>query len=161
MEGTGHRCYPPNRTEPDFFKAHEVLSDFSPLFSSPSSGSGSMAGTETFRRRLMDLLESYMAYSLHHVTDTVELKPKEAQHKVKAQYQDRWISAESHVASKRWPHLQNSDDSGFSVAGSEQSSRCAKEGVYPIDLWWDAVTVSSYARSRHYVEIARRQSSEA
>ena len=88
-----------HRTEADFFKSHkEVFGDFMPSSSSPPSGPGLMVGTDTLRRRLVDVLESSMAYSLHGITNTVQLELEEAQHQFKLRYNDQRISAESYVA---------------------------------------------------------------
>lgn len=88
-----------HRNEMDFFKAHkEVFGDFSSSPSSSSSGSRLMVGTEMLRRRLMDVLESSMASSLHGITNAVQLELEEAQYQFKVQYNDRRISAESYVA---------------------------------------------------------------
>lgn len=85
-----------HRAETDFFKAHrEFFGDASPP---SSSGSGLMVGTDMLRRRLMDVLESSMASSLHGITNAVQLELEEAQYQFKVQYNDRRISAESYVA---------------------------------------------------------------
>lgn len=85
-----------HRAETDFFRAHkDFFGDVSP---SSSSGSGFMVGTEMLRRRLMDVLESSMASSLHGITNAVQLELEEAQYQFKVQYNDRRISAESYVA---------------------------------------------------------------
>ena len=82
-----------HRAETDFFKAHrEFFGDAS------SSSSGLMIGTDMLRRRLMDVLESSMASSLHGITNAVQLELEEAQYQFKVQYNDRRISAESYVA---------------------------------------------------------------
>ena len=84
-----------HRVETDFFKAHkEIFGDAT----SPSSGSELMVGTSMLRRRLMDVLESSMASSLHGITNAVQLELEEAQYQFKVQYNDRRISAESYVA---------------------------------------------------------------
>lgn len=85
-----------HRTETDFFfKTHkDIFGDPS----SSSSGSGFMVGTDMLRRRLMDVLESSMASSLHSITNAVQLELEEAQYQFKVQYNDRRISAESYVA---------------------------------------------------------------
>ena len=57
-----------------------------------------MVGTDTLRRRLMEVLESSMASSLHGITNAVQLELEEAQYQFKVQYNDRRISAESYVA---------------------------------------------------------------
>jgi len=86
-----------HRTETDFFKANEEFFGDSSS-SSSSSGSGLMVGTDMLRRRLMDVLESSMASSLHGITNAVQLELEEAQYQFKVQYNDRRISAESYVA---------------------------------------------------------------
>ena len=87
-----------HRAETDFFKANkEFFGDPSSSSSSPS-GSGLMVGTDMLRRRLMDVLESSMASSLHGITNAVQLELEEAQYQFKVQYNDRRISAESYVA---------------------------------------------------------------
>ncbi|KAI9066319.1 hypothetical protein FKP32DRAFT_1566324 [Trametes sanguinea] len=77
------------RNEEDYFGAHREL------FGSQSS---LMVGTDTLRRRLMEVLESSMAASLHGITNAVQLELEEAQYQFKVQYNDRRISAESYVA---------------------------------------------------------------
>ena len=57
-----------------------------------------MVGTDTLRRRLMEVLESSMASSLHGITNAVQLELEEAQYQFKVQYNDRRITAESYVA---------------------------------------------------------------
>ncbi|CCM03087.1 uncharacterized protein FIBRA_05207 [Fibroporia radiculosa] len=61
-------------------------------------GSNLMVGTDTLRSRLMEVLESSMASSLHGITNAVQLELEEAQYQFKVQYNDRRISAESYVA---------------------------------------------------------------
>lgn len=77
------------RSEDDFFGSHREL------FGSKSK---LMVGTDTLRRRLMEVLESSMASSLHGITNAVQLELEEAQYQFKVQYNDRRISAESYVA---------------------------------------------------------------
>ena len=84
-----------HRAETDFFKAHQ---EFFGETSSSHSGSGLMVGTDMLRRRLMDVLESSMASSLHGITNAVQLELEEAQYQFKVQYNDQRISAESYVA---------------------------------------------------------------
>ncbi|KAH9037818.1 P-loop containing nucleoside triphosphate hydrolase protein [Lactarius pseudohatsudake] len=57
-----------------------------------------MVGTDTLRKRLMEVLESSMASSLHGITNAVQLELEEAQYQFKVQYNDRRISPESYVA---------------------------------------------------------------
>jgi hypothetical protein len=57
-----------------------------------------MVGTDTLRRRLMQVLESSMASSLHTITNSVQLELEDASYQFKVQYNDRRISAESYVA---------------------------------------------------------------
>ncbi|KAF8626418.1 hypothetical protein AX17_006584 [Amanita inopinata Kibby_2008] len=66
------------------------------VFSSPSSPL--LVGTSTLRRRLMEVLESSMASSLHGITNAVQLELEEATYQFKVQYNDRRISPESYVA---------------------------------------------------------------
>lgn len=76
------------RREDDFFGAHKGI-----------YGSGSlMVGTSTLRKRLMEVLESSMASSLHGITNAVQLELEEATYQFKVQYNDRRITAESYVA---------------------------------------------------------------
>ena len=92
----GNATAVPHRDGMDFFEDHkEVFGDSS---SPSSSGSGLMVGTDMLRRRLMDVLESSMASSLHGITNAVQLELEEAQYQFKVQYNDRRISAESYVA---------------------------------------------------------------
>ncbi|KAG6915869.1 hypothetical protein DXG01_009477 [Tephrocybe rancida] len=77
------------RGENDYFGAHRDV------FGSSSS---LMVGTDTLRRRLMEVLESSMASSLHGITNAVQLELEEATYQFKVQYNDRRITAESYVA---------------------------------------------------------------
>ncbi|KAL1949659.1 hypothetical protein VTO73DRAFT_8540 [Trametes versicolor] len=77
------------QNEHEYFGAHREL------FGKQSKV---MAGTDTLRRRLMEVLESSMASSLHGITNAVQLELEEAQYQFKVQYNDRRISAESYVA---------------------------------------------------------------
>ncbi|KAG8864908.1 dynamin-like GTPase mgm1 [Tulasnella sp. 330] len=76
------------RKEDSYFGAH------TDAFSSTSI----MIGTDTLRRRLMDVLESSMASSLHGITNAVQFELEEASYQFKVQYNDRRITAESYVA---------------------------------------------------------------
>ncbi|CAL1716580.1 unnamed protein product [Somion occarium] len=77
------------RGENDYFGSHRQY------FGSTSS---LMVGTDTLRKRLMEVLESSMASSLHGITNAVQLELEEAQYQFKVQYNDRRITAESYVA---------------------------------------------------------------
>ncbi|KAG6915868.1 hypothetical protein DXG01_009476, partial [Tephrocybe rancida] len=77
------------RGENDYFGAHRDV------FGSSSSLT---VGTDTLRRRLMEVLESSMASSLHGITNAVQLELEEATYQFKVQYNDRLITAESYVA---------------------------------------------------------------
>ena len=77
------------RAENDYFGSHRDIY---------GSQSKLMVGTDTLRRRLMEVLESSMASSLHSITNAVQLELEEAQYQFKVQYNDRRISAESYVA---------------------------------------------------------------
>lgn len=77
------------RGESDYFGAHREH------FGSTTSV---MVGTNTLRKRLMEVLESSMASSLHGITNAVQLELEEAQYQFKVQYNDRRITAESYVA---------------------------------------------------------------
>lgn len=77
------------RNEEDYFSSHREY------FGVTSS---LMVGTDTLRRRLMEVLESSMASSLHGVTNAVQLELEEAAYQFKVQYNDRRITAESYVA---------------------------------------------------------------
>ncbi|KII84426.1 hypothetical protein PLICRDRAFT_46336 [Plicaturopsis crispa FD-325 SS-3] len=77
------------RGEDDYFGAHKDQ------FGASSS---LMTGTSTLRRRLMEVLESSMASSLHGITNAVQLELEEAAYQFKVQYNDRRISPESYVA---------------------------------------------------------------
>ncbi|KAK0449970.1 P-loop containing nucleoside triphosphate hydrolase protein [Armillaria borealis] len=77
------------KAESDYFASHRDI------FGSSSS---LMVGTDTLRRRLMDVLESSMASSLHGITNAVQLELEEATYQFKVQYNDRRITAESYVA---------------------------------------------------------------
>ncbi|KAJ6544796.1 P-loop containing nucleoside triphosphate hydrolase protein [Mycena vulgaris] len=75
--------------EHDYFGAH------SDVYGSSTS---LMVGTDTLRRRLMEVLESSMASSLHGITNAVQLELEEATYQFKVQYNDRRVTAESYVA---------------------------------------------------------------
>lgn len=77
------------RNEQDYFSNHREYFGTSPSL---------MLGTDTLRRRLMEVLESSMASSLHGVTNAVQLELEEATYQFKVQYNDRRITAESYVA---------------------------------------------------------------
>ncbi|CAK5269211.1 unnamed protein product [Mycena citricolor] len=62
------------------------------------SSNSLMVGTDTLRRRLMEVLESSMASSLHGITNAVQLELEEATYQFKVQYNDQRITAESYVA---------------------------------------------------------------
>jgi dynamin-like GTPase MGM1, mitochondrial len=76
------------RREEAFFGAHRGV------FASQDV----MIGTDKLRRRLMEVLESSMAGSLHSITNAVQLELEEAAYQFKVQYNDRSITAESYVA---------------------------------------------------------------
>lgn len=76
------------RGENDYFGAHRDVFAKSTM----------MVGTDTLRRRLMEVLESSMASSLHGITNAVQLELEEATYQFKVQYNDRRITAESYVA---------------------------------------------------------------
>ncbi|TXT08669.1 hypothetical protein VHUM_02797 [Vanrija humicola] len=57
-----------------------------------------LTGTDTLRRRLMDVLETSMASNLHGITNAVQLELEEANYQFKVQYNDRRITSESYVA---------------------------------------------------------------
>jgi hypothetical protein len=77
------------RGENDYFGAHrEVFGNTTTV----------MVGTDTLRRRLMEVLESSMASALHGITNAVQLELEEATYQFKVQYNDRRITAESYVA---------------------------------------------------------------
>ncbi|KAJ6607380.1 P-loop containing nucleoside triphosphate hydrolase protein [Mycena sp. CBHHK59/15] len=75
--------------ENDYFGAHKDVY---------GSSTSLMVGTDTLRRRLMEVLESSMAASLHGITNAVQLELEEATYQFKVQYNDRRITAESYVA---------------------------------------------------------------
>ncbi|KAI0084137.1 P-loop containing nucleoside triphosphate hydrolase protein [Irpex rosettiformis] len=76
------------QAESDFFRSHREYYGSSSL----------LVSTDTLRKRLMDVLESSMASSLHGITNAVQLELEEAQYQFKVQYNDRRISAESYFA---------------------------------------------------------------
>ncbi|KAJ3047389.1 dynamin-like GTPase mgm1, partial [Rhizophlyctis rosea] len=59
---------------------------------------GVMVGTQTLRRRLMEVLEDHMGRSLHSVVDAVQTELEDARYQFKVHYNDRKITAESYVA---------------------------------------------------------------
>ncbi|KLO17361.1 hypothetical protein SCHPADRAFT_919458 [Schizopora paradoxa] len=77
------------RGEDDYFGSHKEY------FGKSSS---LMVGTTTLRQRLMQVLESSMASSLHGITNAVQLELEEATYQFKVQYNDRRVTAESYVA---------------------------------------------------------------
>ncbi|GLB40563.1 putative TRAFAC class dynamin-like GTPase superfamily, dynamin Fzo YdjA family protein [Lyophyllum shimeji] len=77
------------RGEEDYFGSHKDVY---------GSSTSLMVGTDTLRRRLMEVLESSMASSLHGITNAVQLELEEATYQFKVQYNDRRITAESYVA---------------------------------------------------------------
>ncbi|KAF8876751.1 hypothetical protein BD779DRAFT_1559697 [Infundibulicybe gibba] len=81
--------YPLHLGYNDYFGAHRDI------FGASSS---LMVGTDTLRGRLMEVLESSMASSMHGITNAVQLELEEATYQFKVQYNDRRITAESYVA---------------------------------------------------------------
>jgi hypothetical protein len=79
------------KSESDYFSQHRDV------FSSPSSSTPLLVGLPTLRRRLMEVLESSMASSLHGISNAVQLELEEATYQFKVQYNDRRISPESYV----------------------------------------------------------------
>ncbi|THH03205.1 hypothetical protein EW145_g6443 [Phellinidium pouzarii] len=77
------------RAESDYFASHK---DY---FGKSSS---LMVGTSTLQNRLMTVLESSMASSLHGLTNGVQLELEDATYQFKVKYNDRRITAESYVA---------------------------------------------------------------
>ncbi|KAF9036154.1 P-loop containing nucleoside triphosphate hydrolase protein [Panaeolus papilionaceus] len=77
------------RAEDEFFGGNREVFERHPSL---------MIGTSTLRRRLMEVLESSMASSLHGITNAVQLELEEATYQFKVQYNDRRITAESYVA---------------------------------------------------------------
>jgi dynamin-like GTPase MGM1, mitochondrial len=77
-----------SRSESEFFNSHAEFRKSQAL----------MTGTSTLRKRLMEVLESSMASSLHGITNAVQLELEEATYQFKVQYNDRRISPESYVA---------------------------------------------------------------
>ncbi|RSH92606.1 dynamin-like GTPase mgm1 [Saitozyma podzolica] len=59
---------------------------------------GLLVGTDTLRKRLMEVLETSMSGSLHGITNAVQLELEEASYQFKVQYNDRRITSESYVA---------------------------------------------------------------
>jgi hypothetical protein len=89
------------RGEHDYFDANRGV--FKPASASASASGGAGAvdlrvGTDTLRKRLMEVLESSMASSLHGITNAVQLELEEASYQFKVQYNDRKVSAESYMA---------------------------------------------------------------
>ncbi|VDB83809.1 unnamed protein product [Peniophora sp. CBMAI 1063] len=75
-------------------RGDQYFADHRELFASQQL----MVGTSTLRRRLMEVLESSMASSLHGITNAVQLELEEAQYQFKVQYNDRRTSPETYVA---------------------------------------------------------------
>ncbi|KAI5116662.1 hypothetical protein M0805_000811 [Coniferiporia weirii] len=76
------------RTENEYFTTHK---DY---FGKASS---LMVGTSTLQRKLMQVLESSMASSLHGITNAVQLELEEVTYQFKVEYNDKRITAESYV----------------------------------------------------------------
>ncbi|KAI5477265.1 dynamin GTPase [Pseudohyphozyma bogoriensis] len=62
------------------------------------SREGINVGTETLKKRLMEVLESSMSSSLHSISNAVGIELEEARYRFKVLYNDRAISAEGYVA---------------------------------------------------------------
>jgi len=88
-DGKESKALVAQRAEQDYFGAHRDVFE---------SSTSLMVGTGTLRRRLMEVLESSMASSLHGITNAVQLELEEATYQFKVQYNDRRITAESYVA---------------------------------------------------------------
>jgi dynamin-like GTPase MGM1, mitochondrial len=88
-KSSGSTAVVARKAEDNFFGAHREH------FGTSTS---LMVGTDTLRRRLMEVLESSMASSLHGITNAVQLELEEATYQFKVQYNDRRITAESYVA---------------------------------------------------------------
>lgn len=59
---------------------------------------GMQVGTNTLKKRLMEVLEESMGGSLHSISNAVAMELEEASYQFKVQYNDRSISAESYFA---------------------------------------------------------------
>jgi predicted transcriptional regulator len=57
-----------------------------------------MVGSQTLRHRLMQVLETHMARSMDHITDSVGMELDDARYQFKVHFNDRRISPESYVA---------------------------------------------------------------
>lgn len=79
------------KSENDYFSQHRNV------FYPPASSTPLLLGLPTLRRRLMEVLESSMASSLHGISNAVQLELEEATYQFKVQYNDRRISPESYV----------------------------------------------------------------
>lgn len=79
------------KSENDYFSQHRNV------FYPPAASTPLLLGLPTLRRRLMEVLESSMASSLHGISNAVQLELEEATYQFKVQYNDRRISAESYV----------------------------------------------------------------
>lgn len=79
------------KNENDYFSQHRDV------FHSPTSSTPLLIGLPTLRRRLMEVLESSMASSLHGISNAAQLELEEATYQFKVQYNDRRISPESYV----------------------------------------------------------------
>ncbi|EIW84095.1 hypothetical protein CONPUDRAFT_119685 [Coniophora puteana RWD-64-598 SS2] len=95
-EGTGPLV---RRGEDDYFGQYrEYFGASSSKHGKANGGTGLMTGTDTLRRRLMEVLESSMASSLHGLSNAVQLELEEASYQFKVQYNDRRVTPESYVA---------------------------------------------------------------
>lgn len=100
------------RREEEFFGGENAKYFGNHIKGRSGGDNGIMTGTDTLRRRLMDVLETSMAGSLHGITNAVQLELEEASYQFKVsavggtgalltcqvQYNDRRITAESYVA---------------------------------------------------------------
>lgn len=87
--GTGNITAAILRNENSYFSAH-------PLEFGPQSDVG--VGVTTLRKKLMNVLEQTMAYSLAGTRDAISQELEEATYEFKVQYNDRPLSAESYLA---------------------------------------------------------------
>jgi hypothetical protein len=76
---------------------NDYFSQYRNVFYPPASSTPLLLGLPTLRRRLMEVLESSMASSLHGISNAVQLELEEATYQFKVQYNDRRISPESYV----------------------------------------------------------------
>ncbi|TIC27109.1 hypothetical protein E3Q11_02707 [Wallemia mellicola] len=84
----------PNMTGAIMKREENYFQNNKELFNKP----GLLIGTDTLRKKLMEVLENSMSSSLNNITNAVQIEQEEAAYQFKVQYNDRRVSPESYVA---------------------------------------------------------------